>query len=143
MVTALTLREIAVDDRDIADRRRDFRHDNATLRFFTVAREAATHGNRRRFGEQRDAIVTFLAVIKDVVAEFRHLFEGEHVVVNLCLLQADHIWLMLLNDSFKLMRAGTQAVDIKRDKFHSRCQCKVNSARMVAEFASTVTGFDQ
>jgi hypothetical protein len=63
--------------------------------------------------------------------------------VDLGLLQADHIWLMLLNDSFKLMRAGTQAVDIKRDKFHSRCQCKVNSARMVAEFASTVTGFDQ
>ncbi len=50
---------------------------------------------------------------------------------------------MLFNDSFKLMGRGAQAVDIKRDKFHSRCQCKVNSAWMVAEFASTVTGFGQ
>jgi hypothetical protein len=42
---------------------------------------------------------------------------------------------MLINDGLQLMRTGAQAVDIKRDKFHSRCQCKVNSARMVSESA--------
>ncbi|STD19579.1 Uncharacterised protein [Enterobacter asburiae] len=50
--------------------------------------------------------MAFLPMIEDVVAEFRHLFEGEHIVVNLGLLQADHIWLMLFNDSFKLMGGG-------------------------------------
>ncbi|WP_276853627.1 hypothetical protein, partial [Enterobacter oligotrophicus] len=43
----------------------------------------------------------------------------------------------------QLVRAGTLAVDIKRDKFHSRCQCKVNSAWMVAEIASSVIRFAQ
>ena len=143
MVTALTLWEIAVNDRDIAKCRGHFRHDDTALRFFIVPGEAATHGNRGFFSEQRDAIVTFLTVVEDVVTQFRDFFEGEHVVVNLGLLQADNIGLMLLNNGFQLMRTGAQAVDIKRDKFHSRCQCKVNSAWMVAEFASTVTGFDQ
>jgi hypothetical protein len=57
--------------------------------------------------------VTFLPVIKDVVAQFRHLFEREHIVVNFCLLQANHVGLMLLDNGFQLVRTGAQAVDIK------------------------------
>ena len=143
MIAAFTLREIAVDDGHIAERGRNFRHDDAALRLFIVTREATTHRHRRIFGQQRNAVVAFLTVVKNVIAQLRYLFEREHIVVNFCLLQADHIWLMLLNNRFKLVRAGTQAVDIKRDKFHSRCQCKVNSARMVAEFTSSVIRFAQ
>jgi len=50
------------------------------------------------------------------------------------LLQADHVGLMLLDNGFKLMGTGSQAVDIKRDKFHSRRQIAVgNVAGMLAE----------
>jgi hypothetical protein len=38
------------------------------------------------------------------------------------LLQTNDVRLMLLDDRFQLMRSGSQAVDIKRDKFHSRRQ---------------------
>ncbi|CSF84839.1 Uncharacterised protein [Shigella sonnei] len=65
--------------------------------------------------------MAFLPVIKHVVAELRHLFERKHIVMNFCLLQANHIRLVLFDDGFKLVRSGAQAVDIKRDKFHSRC----------------------
>ena len=65
--------------------------------------------------------LAFLPVIKHVVAELRHLFERKHIVMNFCLLQANHIRLVLFDDGFKLVRSGAQAVDIKRDKFHSRC----------------------
>ncbi len=33
-------------------------------------------------------------------------------------LQANHVWLVLLNDGGKLMRTGAQPIDIKRNKFH-------------------------
>ena len=125
MVTAFPLREITIDNRDITQRRGDFRHDDAALGFLTVVRETATNGDRRRFGQQRHAIVPFLPIIKDVVTEFRHLFEREHVVVDFRLLQANHVGLMLLDNRFQLMGTGTQAVDIKRDKFHSRRQIAV------------------
>ena len=121
MVAAFTLREVTVDHGNIAQRRGDFSHNNSPLRLFVITRKTATHGNRRLFGQQRHAIMAFLPVIKHVVAELRHLFEWKHIVMNFCLLQANHIRLVLFDDGFKLMRSGAQAVDIKRDKFHSRC----------------------
>ncbi len=36
------------------------------------------------------------------------------------LLQPDHIGLVLFDDCLKLVGSGAQAVDIERDKFHSR-----------------------
>ncbi len=35
-------------------------------------------------------------------------------------LQADNVRLMLFHQRGKLMRAGAQAIDVKRDEFHSR-----------------------
>ena len=49
MVTAFALREIAVDHRDAAQRGRNFCHDDTTLRFFVIAREATTYRNWRFF----------------------------------------------------------------------------------------------
>ncbi|STJ85966.1 Uncharacterised protein [Escherichia coli] len=55
--------------------------------------------------------------------------------MNFCLLQANHIRLVLFDDGFKLVRSGAQAVDIKRDKFHSPLPfIQIKSAWMVAEF---------
>ena len=68
MIPAFALREIAVDYRHVAKRRRDFRHDNAALGLFTIVGEAAAHRDRRLFGQQRDAVMAFLPVIKDVIA---------------------------------------------------------------------------
>ena len=82
MIAAFALREIAVNHRQVAKRRRDFRHNDAALGLFPIVRETATHGDRRLFGQQRDAVVAFLPVIKDVIAQLRHLFEGKHVVVD-------------------------------------------------------------
>ena len=93
------------------------------MRLFVVTGKAATHGNRRLFGQQRDAIMAFLPVIKDVIAEPGDLFEREHVVVNFGFLQANHVRLVFFDDGGQLVWAGTQAVDIKRDEFHSRCHC--------------------
>lgn len=64
MIAAFTLREIAVDDGHIAERGRNFRHDDAALRLFIVTREATTHRHRRIFGQQRNAVVAFLTVVK-------------------------------------------------------------------------------
>lgn len=61
--------------------------------------------------------MAFLAVIEDVVTQFCHLFEREHIVVNFCLLQADHVRLVLVDDGLQLMRTGAQAVDIKETNF--------------------------
>ena len=64
--------------------------------------------------------MAFLTVIKNVVAQFRHLFEREHIVMDFSFLQADNVRLMLFHQRGKLMRAGAQAIDVKRDEFHSR-----------------------
>ena len=123
MIAAFTLWEITVNHRDVAERRRDLRHDDAALSLFAIVRETAADGNRRLFGQQRDAIMAFLPVIKDVIAEPGDLFEREHVVVNFGFLQANHVRLVFFDDGGQLVWAGTQAVDIKRDEFHSRCHC--------------------
>ena len=67
--------------------------------------------------------MAFLPMVKDVVAQLRHLFERKHIVVNFGFLETDNIGLMFIDDGGQLMGAGTQAVDIKRDEFHSRCHC--------------------
>ncbi|VAQ39517.1 Uncharacterised protein [Klebsiella pneumoniae] len=123
MIAAFTLREIAVNHCDVAEGRRDLRHNDAALSLFAIVRETAADGNRRLFGQQRDAIMAFLPVIKDVIAEPGDLFEREHVVVNFGFLQANHVRLVFFDDGGQLVWAGTQAVDIKRDEFHSRCHC--------------------
>ena len=64
MIAAFTLREIAVNHRDVAEGRRDLRHNDAALSLFAIVRETAADGNRRLFGQQRDAIMAFLPVIK-------------------------------------------------------------------------------
>ncbi|MNI60541.1 hypothetical protein D3C73_1157660 [compost metagenome] len=121
VVTAFALRKIAVNHGDIPQWRRDFGHDNTALSFFVIVREATTHRNGRFFRQQRDAVMAFLTVIENVVTQLCDLFEREHVIVDFCLLQADHIRLVFFDNGCQLMRTGTQAVDIKRDKFHSRC----------------------
>ena len=82
MIATFALREIAVNHRHVAKRGRDFRHDDAALGLFTIVWETATHGDRRLFGQQRDAVMAFLPVIKDVIAQLCHLFERKHIVVN-------------------------------------------------------------
>ena len=59
VVAAFTLREVAVDHRQCALRRRQIGHDDATLRIFFIGRETAAHGQRLRFGQQRYAVMAF------------------------------------------------------------------------------------
>ncbi len=52
----------------------------------------------------------------------------------------DHIGLVFFDNRFKLMGTGAQAVDIKRDKFHShRHSCKVNRVDGSRNFTATAT----
>ncbi len=129
MVAALALREVAVDHRDIAEGRGDLRHDDPALRFAVVTGEATTHRDRGLFGKQCHAVMPFLAMIKDVVAQLCDLFEREHIVVNLCLLQANHVRLVFLYNCRQLMGARTQPVDIKRNKFHIFCHIAISKSR--------------
>ncbi len=53
--------------------------------------------------------------------------------MNFCLLQANHIRLVLFDDGFKLVRSGA-AVDIKETNFIVAAIYSDKSAWMVAEF---------
>jgi len=55
--------------------------------------------------EQGDAVVAFLPVIVDVVAERLDLRLGELFVRNLGFLKADDVRLVLFNDRRKLVRS--------------------------------------
>lgn len=90
----------------------------APLGFLAVAREAAMQFQGRLAGEQGDAVVAFLPVVVDVVAERLDLGLGKLVVGDLGFLQPDHVGLVPLDQRRQLVRPGAQTVDIERDDFH-------------------------
>ncbi|MNF01020.1 hypothetical protein D3C80_1999450 [compost metagenome] len=59
-------------------------------------------------------------MVMHVVTQRLDLGERELVVVDLGFLQADDIWLVLIDQCRQLMGAGAQAIDIERDDLHGR-----------------------
>ncbi|MCY1179412.1 hypothetical protein D9M73_198120 [compost metagenome] len=62
--------------------------------------------------------MAFLAMEADVVAQGLDLGERELFVRDFGFLQADDVWLMLVDQRRQLMGSGPQAVDIEGNDFH-------------------------
>ena len=119
MLAVLALREVTVHHGDrVALGVAEGAPDEAPLGFLAVAREAAMQFQGRLAGEQGDAVVAFLPVVVDVVAERLDLGLGKLVVGDLGFLQPDHVGLVPLDQRRQLVRPGAQTVDIERDDFH-------------------------
>ncbi|MNN72947.1 hypothetical protein D3C81_1890260 [compost metagenome] len=94
--------------------------DKAPLGVFFIAVKAFVNLQGRLAREQGDAVMAFLPMVMHVVTQRLDLGERELVVVDLGFLQADDVWLVLLDQCRQLMGAGAQAVDVERDDLHGR-----------------------
>ena len=107
VVAAFALWEIAVHDRDrMAIFIGESAPDEAALGVFVIAGKTFVHAQRFLAREQGHAVMAFLTVVVDVIAQGLHFGEGELLVMDFGFLQANHIGLMLFNQRRQLMRAG-------------------------------------
>ena len=114
MITAFTLREIAIHDGNwLAVSIGKGAPDKTPLSFFVIAGKALVQAQRRLARKQGDAVMALLAVVMHVIAEGSDVGKRELLVGNLGFLQADDIRLVLVDQGGQLMRTGTQAVDIE------------------------------
>ncbi len=121
VILILPLREVAVHHLDEgAIFPFEGGHDHPALGLFRIGGEALFHLDRLLLAHDGHPVVGLLAVEFDVITHGFHVGEGEGLVVNLDLLQADHIGLVLVDDGLQLMQTGAQAVDIERDDLHVR-----------------------
>ncbi|MNZ53116.1 hypothetical protein D3C78_709840 [compost metagenome] len=119
MIAALALGEITVHHgHRIALGIGEGAVDEAALGVLAVAGEALDQRQRLLAREQGHAIVAFLPVIVDVVAELADFRFRELVVGNLGFLQADHVRLVLFDQRLELVGTRPQAIDIERNDLH-------------------------
>ena len=59
----------------------------------------------------------FLSNKRSVVAQLIYVLEWKVFVSHLRFLKTNNLWRVFVNDSFKLMKTGSNAVYIKRDNF--------------------------
>ena len=109
----LPVRHVGADDAQITDSRRD----QAFLRV-GVMRVAANDVGERRAGEQGDAVVGFLPGKSDVVASGLDLGLREVVILELGLLQADHVGLCGRQPVQQLRQANLEGINVPGGEFH-------------------------
>ena len=90
------------------------------LGIFSVIREALVNLQRFLSGEQGDAVMAFLPVVMNVVAELADILFGELLIGHFDFLQADDIRLVFVDQRRQLMRARAQPIDIERNDLHRK-----------------------
>ena len=114
MIAAFTLWEIPVHDgHRLTVFVREFAPDEAALGVLFIGGKAFIDAQRRLTGQQRDAVMAFLAMELHVIPQRFNVSERELFVTDFGFLQADHVRLMFFDQRCQLMRPSAQAVDVE------------------------------
>ena len=119
MGAAFALGEIRIVDMDVATGGGEAGLDEAPLRVLAVVRKSAGARDGRSAEEQRNTVVTLLAMVDGLVAEPVYVLQGKLIVRDLGFLEADHIRRMPDYNLFQLMRSCSYPIDIKANNFHA------------------------
>jgi hypothetical protein len=119
VVPALALGEISIEhDQRLAIGTGQGGADHPALCVLAVIRKALAYPQGFITGQQRNAVMAFLAMIMHVIAQLLHRLEGKLLIIHLGFLQPDHGGRMLIDQLLQLMRSGAQAIDVERNYFH-------------------------
>ncbi len=114
MLAVLALGKVTVEHRQrLAVGVLEAADDHAPLGVLVVAGEAVVHRFQRLAGEQRDAVVAFLAEVVRVVPHVAHRLLRELAVLDLGFLQAHQGGAVLVEQRLQLVETGANAIDVE------------------------------
>ncbi len=121
MVAVFPLGEVAVDDcQRLSGCKFEHRADKTLLRFLAVPGKTEAQLDRFPTKKEGHPVMGFLATEGHTITEFLDRREGKIFILDLGLLQTDNLGAVFFCKGLQLMKAGTNAVDVKRYNFHDQ-----------------------